>query len=85
MNNLSIAGIVSNNIKSEARRIIESNLQGIKKGSSFDIGKIDYKIDPDTLDYRIEKITLYLVELIIPEVITLMERSNYENNKYTTI
>ena len=52
-------------IHNKARYIVENGLQGIKPYSSFDIGKIDYKLD--NIDSRIDCITSQLLELINKE------------------
>lgn len=63
--------IISEKIHNKARYIIENGLQGIKPYPSFDIGKIDYRIDEDTIDMRIDIIINQLFELIIKNMAPL--------------
>ena len=65
---------IFNTIKNEAENIIIKNLTGITKQSSFDLNKINYIIDKDTLPYRIENITNNIVNLIITTTLPLITK-----------
>ena len=48
----------------DAERIVISNLQGVQSRKSFDLFKVDYFIEQDTIEFRIKNIVEDLIRLI---------------------
>ena len=59
----------------DAERIVMSNLQGVQSRKSFDLFKVDYFVEQDTIEYRIKNIVEDLIRLVA---------SNIERGKHGT-
>lgn len=69
---------ITRRIYSDAENIVVQELQGVRSRNSFDLFKVDYMIDRDSLPYRIENIVNRIVALVYPHVESVVKKQRIE-------